>query len=193
MGVDHAVDCLSVVLINPHERDLALSLTLTLSPLYNRVSSQTLSSRDDKQETGICGLADEEEEAEGTGWPAGRTATMQNTAHRKSPLTVLANSLFTSGSENHAVSTCSTTRPSLSARPPSLLLCAVTLRQRGPPTPAPSHTNTRCANDGTLLAQERISIPWCDDRLMRERMPSSSPLAYPIPAPSAPWSLGLRH
>ena len=53
MGVDHAVVCLSVVLSTPMNVIWRL-----LNPLYNCVSSPSLSLRDEKQETGICGLAD---------------------------------------------------------------------------------------------------------------------------------------
>ena len=52
MGVDSAGGCLSVVLSTPMNVFLAVS-----TPLYNHVSSPTLSSRDEKQETEICGLA----------------------------------------------------------------------------------------------------------------------------------------
>ena len=53
MGVDSAVVCLSVVLPTP-----MYVIWRCEPPLYNHVSSPTLKSRDDKQETGICGLPD---------------------------------------------------------------------------------------------------------------------------------------
>jgi len=54
MGVDSAVVYLSVVLSTPMNVIWRICEPL----LYNRVSSPTLSLRDDKQETGICGLSD---------------------------------------------------------------------------------------------------------------------------------------